>query len=141
MNLEDEDGNFYMTDYLGGTAFAFEGNDDFLKRCRNFISNYGLAGDNGAVITDSFMYIVTTAEKLKKALQTYYYGLIILNGEVKPAPVIDEEGDEIGYEWDEELMEQIASQKCENFLERRVVKSNFITESGCILRPQQLAPM
>ena len=66
------------TNYAGQMALGFSGDSEHIRRSINFAYNYGAIGPSSRIHGDpqsDFLYVITTEEKLNKALE--------LEGEVR----------------------------------------------------------
>lgn len=119
--LENESGKYLLSHYGNTFALGFKGDADFIQRSYNFAYNF--CATNGSLIElgMDISYIITSPEKLMKALQLYYYNEVIRNREVSVS--FNEEGE---ITVDEVNAEKLAEEKAKAFFEKNIIKENFM---------------
>ncbi len=121
IKLEQETGQMLLSRYGNTFALAFKGDADFIKRCYNFAHNFCVT--NGALIelTQDMSYVLTSHEKLMKALALYFYADVIRNKEVSVS--FD---DDYNITVDEVAAEKLAAEKAQAFFDTNIIKENFM---------------
>lgn len=121
IKLEQETGQTLLSRYGNVLALAFKGDADFIKRSYNFAYNFGAT--NGALIelTQDMSYVLTSHEKLMKALKLYFYADVIMNREIEVN--FDDEDNVL---IDEEACERLSGEKAQSFFENGIIKENFM---------------
>ena len=134
--IENETGQYLLSHYGHTYALAFKGDADFIERSYNFAYNF--CATNGSLIElgIDMHYILTTPEKLLKALALYYYNQIIRDKEIEVKH--DPENGEVII--NEEEAEALSAKKAQTFYDNNIIKENFMFNTY-LDRVKQISPL
>lgn len=124
ISIENETGEFVLSQYGSCQALGFRGNQEFIERCQNFAINFGLSGGKLYRESDTMAYVVTNNEKILNAFKLYFYCQTIRNKEI---PVEINEENDFEPKFDEALAEQRALEKAQKFISEKIIQENFMS--------------
>jgi hypothetical protein len=121
LKLEQETGEMLLSRYGNIYALAFKGNSDFVTRCYNFAFNFGVTNGSLIELTQDMSYVLSSQEKILKALKLYFYGEVIREKLVR----VDFDED-CNISVDEVAAENLAAEKAQAFFDNKIQKENFM---------------
>ena len=128
--LVDEPVQFLLSFYGCGLALGFKGSADAVERCFNWASNCGVSKGQLWHLYDrgnSMAYVfVQNRDVLLAGLIKQIRAELIMSHEIPPlVDRINPETDEIELEYDEALLDQIATIRATDFLTNHITLDNF----------------
>lgn len=128
IELENETGEFFLSQYGGTFAFGFKGDSDFINRCHNLVSNYSISFSPLYTFGDKMCYVTTNPDKILAGLTRYYFSQTIRTQAI-PVESKGEEGDfEVSF--NEAEATRIAKEKAEAFMASKVKFINFMFDNS-----------
>jgi hypothetical protein len=121
LKLEQEIGEMLLSRYGNIYALAFKGNPDFIERSYNFAFNFGVTNGSLIELTQDMSYVLSSQEKILKALKLYFYGEVIREKLVR----VDFDED-YNISIDEIAAENLAAEKAQTFFDNKIQKENFM---------------
>lgn len=124
IKLENETGQLILSRYGAVMALGFSGDEAFIERCYNFAYNFCATNGDLMPFNVNFKYVLTTEEKLLKALKLYFCGQFLTNGKIKST--LDEDFE---LKFDQKALEEEAEKAAKLFYDRNIVRDNFMLKS------------
>lgn len=121
MTIEEENGQMLLSRYGNTFALGFKGDAGFLERSYNLAYNFCMTDGSLMPLAQDMSYIITSPVKIMKALELYYYNLVIMNKEINIT--FDDEGE---IHIDEDAAKKLSLEKAQKFFETKIVKENFM---------------
>jgi hypothetical protein len=135
---------FILAYWGGGLALGFKADprrplisQEAIQRCFNWAFNTGVTRGRLHYVYDksAIGYVFTSHADLLKGLIAQFRAEIIMSREVPP--IKDDYDDDLGaiIEYDEALIERMATERATRFMEERVVYENFLSNLTTSLAP------
>lgn len=137
IKLEEESGEFLLSDYGNGVALGFRGDEDFIRRCENFAINHGLAKRTPLcnIGTNGIHYLCTSVDKIEKALMEFYSGYVVLHKLVAPSGYENVSGVRLP-SWSESEIRHKAKELKDRFIQTRLIPSRFMDGISTVGLPE-----
>lgn len=129
VKLEDETGKLIYSNYGKIGALLLSGDQRFINQIFNLCINFGITQKKKLYkYYDTGYYILTTQGKVINGLTSYFAGQIILNNEVEPKEIKDNDDCIVNLVYDDNEINKLAANKAINFWMNKIEKKDIMME-------------